>query len=64
MFGTKGTPTTPLPLNGIQVAVHMDHEQYSTPQMSFDNSYIKETHEKPRELAMGPDHGVEIDAEK
>ena len=57
MSGTKCTPPAIMPLNGIQVAVHMDHEQYPTPQTSHYDSYNmeKETHTKPLELAMGPD---------
>ncbi|KAH9977433.1 hypothetical protein BJV74DRAFT_953545 [Russula compacta] len=67
MSGTKVTPTAPMPLNGIRVAVHMDHEQYPVPQTSYYNSYInmdKETHGTPRGLAIGPDLAMEIDVEK
>ena len=40
MSGTKGTPTAPIPLNSIRVAVHMDHELYPTPQASRHDSYL------------------------
>ena len=52
MSGTKGTPTAPVPLNGVQVAVHMDHEQYPTPQASHHDSYLN------------MEKDMEIDAEK
>ncbi|KAH9977430.1 hypothetical protein BJV74DRAFT_154989 [Russula compacta] len=67
MSGTQVTPTAPMPITGIQVAGHMDHEQYTTPRTSYYDSYInvdKETHGKPHGLAMGPDHAIERDAEK
>ncbi|KAH9984328.1 hypothetical protein BJV74DRAFT_886498 [Russula compacta] len=50
MSGTKGAPNALMPLSGIQVAIHMDHERYPTPQTSYYNSCIntdKETHGKP-----------------
>ena len=69
MSGAEGTPTAPMPLTGIQVAVHMDHEQYPTPQTSYHSSYSyvnvdKETHGIPRVLTMGPGRAMDIDAEK
>ena len=58
---TNGTPTSPVILTGIQVAVHKAHEQPYKPQENYLATNITEqTHVKPHELTVGLGAAQEI----
>ncbi len=65
-FKNNVTPTTPIPLTGIQVVVHSAHED-GTPQANhFGSNFSGQLHEMSHELVMDLvcDHDMEGGAEK
>jgi hypothetical protein len=60
----QSVTATFIPHTGIQVAVHVAHEQYLTPPTNDDVSYVGMDRGLCGRLAMGPDRDSEMGEEQ